>query len=292
MLKKRSVPVFTVLPDHFMGNWQSAEATAMAILGNEKTLQEYMEAVDTGVTRFSFGLAFRAFVPAKALQSRVDREAMDRFYAAANEFLRLKAVGKVIDKRRMLADYKLAAKLIMGTDKKLEGMEAAVCRIQSRTSKRGRTRTGPISHSMLRRLTSFRKELRVAFADTLRNVQAHQNQLELVRPNKEVAEFMIDLSNILKSRFPTMKQADRWALIGAAMAGAKLYTAKELKEAAEDKRELIDRIRQKLVLAQRHRKKTRNADDERIALESFSPITKKLKSAAKKKKQSSTAKAS
>jgi len=216
---------------------------------------------------------------------KVDAKMMDWFYAAANEYLRLKAVGKVIDKRRMLADYKLSAKLIRGTDKKLEAMQSAVRKIQVRASKRGRTRTGPISLSMLRRLMSFRRELRVAFADTLRDVQTHQNQLQLVRPNKEVAEFMIDLSNILKARFPKMKREDRWALIGAAMSGAKLYTAKELEEAAEGKRDLIGRISQKLVLAERHRRETRNADDERTALESFSPVTKKPKSPAGKKKQ-------
>ena len=69
------------------------------------------------------------------------------------------------------------------------------------------------------------------------------------------------------------------------MAGAKLCTAKELKEAAEGKRELIDRIRNKLILAEKHRRKTRGVDDERIASESFTPITKKPKSAAGKKKQ-------
>jgi hypothetical protein len=77
------------------------------------------------------------------------------------------------------------------------------------------------------------------------------------------------------------------ALIGAAMAGAKLYTEKELKKAAGGKLELIDRIRQKLVLARKHRRSTRDDDDERIALESFSPITKKPKSVAGNKKQGS-----
>lgn len=257
----------------------------MAILGNEKALLEYMEAVDTGVTRFSFAEAFRSFPPAKALQAQVDREAIDRLFAAADEYLRFKAVGKVIDKRRMLADYKLAAKLIMGTNKKLEDMEAAARRIQSRVSKRGRTRTGPIARSILKRLTSFRKEMKDAFADTLHNVQGHQSQLELLRPNKEVAEFIIAVTNILKARFPRMKLEDRSALIGAAMAGTNLYTAKELREAAEGKQDLIGRIPQKLVLAEIHRRETRNADDERIALESFSPIAKKPKSPAGKKKQ-------
>ena len=257
----------------------------MSILGDEKTLQEYMEAVDTGITRQSFEGAFRSFPDAARLLDKVDAKMMDWFYAAANEFRRLKAVGKVIDKRRMLADYKLAAKLIMGTDKKLEAMQSAVRKIRVRASKRGRTRTGPIARSMLIRLASCRKKLRAAFAYTLRDVQTHQDQLQLVRPNKEVAEFMIDLSNILKSRFRKMKREDRWALIGAAMAGAQLYTAKELKEAAEGKRELIDRIRQKMVLAERHRRETRNADDERVALESFSPITKEPKPPSGKKKQ-------
>lgn len=98
----------------------------MAILGDEKTLQEYMEEVDTGVTRPSFTKAFRAFGPAKALQPQVGREPLDRFFAAADEYLRYKAVGKVIDKRRMLEDYKQAAKLIIGTDKKLQIIEAAL----------------------------------------------------------------------------------------------------------------------------------------------------------------------
>ena len=71
-----------------------------------------------------------------------------------------------------------------------------------------------------------------------------------MRPNKEVAEFIIDLSNILKSRLPTMAQEDRCALIGVAMAGAKLYIAGELTKAAEGRRDLIGRIRQKLVLAE------------------------------------------
>jgi ferredoxin-NADP reductase len=82
------------------------------------------------------------------------------------------------------------------------------------------------------------------------------------------------------------------ALIGAAMAGAKLYTAKELKRATEGNRELIGRIPQKLVLAARHRRKTRSADDERIALESFSPITKKPKPAARRQKQGTVARKS
>jgi hypothetical protein len=105
-----------------------------------------------------------------------------------------------------------------------------------------------------------------------------------VRPNKEVAEFIIDLSNILKSRLPTMAQEDRWALIGVAMAGAKLYIAGELTKAAEGRRDLIGRVRQKLVLAEKQRRSTRDDDDERIALESFSPITKKPKSSAAMKK--------
>ena len=47
-----------------------------------------------------------------------------------------------------------------------------------------------------------------------------------------------------------MAQEDRWALIGVAMAGAKLYIAGELTKAAEGRRDLIGRTRQKLVLAE------------------------------------------
>jgi hypothetical protein len=256
----------------------------MAILGNEKTLQEYEEEVDTGVTRFSFKQAFRAFVPAEALQSRVGAEPIDRFFAAADEYLRSKMVAKVIDKRRMLADYKQAAKLIRGTSKKLEGIEAGVRRIQSRVSRRGRTRTGPVARMMIKKLVACRRELENAFGETLRNIQARKNQLDLLRPNKEVAEFMIAVTNIIKSRFPAMEQEDRLALIGAAMAGAKLYTAVELKRSAEGKCELLDRIPQKLVLAERRRRQTRT-DDESIALDSVSPIEKKPKSGAKKEKR-------
>ena len=62
-------------------------------------------------------------------------------------------------------------------------------------------------------------------------------------------------------------------------------SAEELKKAAEGKKDLIGRIRQKLVLAEKHRRSTRDDDDERIALESFNPITKNPKSVAGKKKQ-------
>jgi hypothetical protein len=260
----------------------------MAILGNEKTLHEYMEEVDTGVTRSAFTKAFREFAPAKSLQSQVGREPIDRFFAAADEYLRSKAVGKVIDKRRMLADYKLSAKLIMGTDKKLEEIHAALERIQSKVVKRGPTRTGPIVSDILKLSALWRKrwqeKMKNDFDETLRNIRLHENLLKLFRPNKEVAEFMIDLTTIVKSRFPSMAQEDRWVLIGAAMAGAKLYTARELREAAEEKRDLIDRIRQKLVLAEKQRRKTRN-DDDRIAFEMFTPITAKSKFRARKKNQ-------
>jgi hypothetical protein len=218
-----------------------------------------MDEVDTGVTRLSFTQAFRAFAPADALQSQVGREPIDRFFAAADQYLRSKAAGKAIDKRRMLADYKLSAKLIMGTDKKLEDIHAALQRIQSKVVKRGPTRTGPIVSDILKLSALWREQwqekMKNDFDETLRNIRLQANLVELLRPNKEVAEFMIDLTNIIKSRFPRMVQEDRWALIGAAMAGARLYTAKDLQKAAEGKRDLIDRIRQKLVLAEKQRRK-------------------------------------
>lgn len=78
--------------------------------------------------------------------------------------------------------------------------------------------------------------------------------------------------------------------VGAALAAAKLYTAEELTKAAEGKLDLIDRIRQKLVLAEKHRRKTRYDDNYLIDLESFSPVTKKPRSSAGKKKQGAAAK--
>lgn len=137
---------------------------------------------------------------------------------------------------------------------------------------------------MVKTLAACRKELENTFDESLRNIRLHEHLLKLVRPNKLVAEFMDDLSIIVKNRFPRMAQEDRWALMGAAMAGAKLYTEKELKEGAEGKRDLIGRIRQKLVLAEEHRRQTW-CDDDRLADEMLDLIMTKPKSKAGKKNQ-------
>jgi hypothetical protein len=228
----------------------------MAVFGDDKTVPEYMDEIDTGVTRESFEKAFRAFPDAELLQRKVTASQMRFFFAAADDFSRLRGLGKAkIDRRGMKADYKRCLKLITDLDKGLAVLLRRAQRIREKSLQRGPSRTGPVAGVIAEKLASVQEDFRNTLEETVRNTQMQQQLLDAISPNKNTVEFTIHLENILSSQFRDWKREDKNALFGAALAGAKAYTAEELAKSAEGKLDLLDRIRRRLSAASKHRRK-------------------------------------
>jgi len=208
---------------------------------------------------------------------------MDSFYAVANGFLRRRAASKAIDKRRMKADPTQPLKLIQQVDSELVEIRQSVQKVRSKALQQGRTRTEAVAGAIVKRVALWRKDLKDTFAETIHDMRLHQEHRDMFLPNKEVDNFMIALRNVISFHFPEMGEKDRWALIGAAMAGAKLYRSKDFLKSDPDY--LLSRVPVKIKRAESYAKEQYAENGYRSVFEALEGITKKPKPAARQQKQ-------
>jgi hypothetical protein len=218
----------------------------MEILGDEKTVAEYMEgALETGVTLQSFTKAFLNYPAAQELRPSVKRMPVRLFFKIADEFLRLRVAAKEAKRLKMIRDYQQGTKLIAGTQKRMTDFLAFLQKFPTT----GRARTPPIARFVCGIILPAQKQLEKTLEDTLRNIAAQQSLVEGLRRKTEVYEYIIDLERFISGRFPKMKVMDKAVLVGAALAGAKLFTEDDLSNDPQG------RLPRKIFLAMRYYKK-------------------------------------
>ena len=102
-------------------------------------------------------------------------------------------------------------------------------------------------------------------------------------PPQKKRRTSIALRNVISFHFPEMGEKDRLALIGAAMAGAKLYRPKDFLKT--DPKHLLSRVPVKIKRAETYAREEYEENGYRAVFATLEGITKKPKSPALKQKQ-------
>jgi len=139
----------------------------------------------------------------------------------------------------------------------------------------GRGRTPAVARFISEAITSTQKKLGESLNDTFEDIARQKAHLQNLRRKTEVYEFIIDLRRLISDQFPTMKEKDKEALIGAALAGVKLFTDKELLSDPQE------RVHRKVFLAMRYYKK----QYQDTGVERAFPVLKKPESGVRRKKK-------
>lgn len=222
-------------------------------LGDEKRPEEYIEAAKTGVTRESFESAARKFFrerfdqsdPAQALLGQLTAAQMDGFFKIADNYLReLTGSPDAKTKRALLDDYRRCEKLIAGTEKQVNAIQARAKTFLSD----GRSRTGPVARHIIDRATSLLSEL----FDIRHSINLQKGRLPLFLVKNLPNQYIMDLKISIGNEFPGLDSKSRDVLIAALWAAAKGYTGPELSSGDD----LVGRIKMKVSRAREYQRKT------------------------------------
>jgi hypothetical protein len=225
------------------------------IVGDEKGPADYFEEATSPVSPESFRSAFRNFAPVQDLI--VPRRTLDGFFRIADEFIRHKSATKAINKRKMLGDYQRCKRLIAIAPCKLEALQHYF----SRFSHERLSRTSAVASFISKQIVALKKTLDPHLEQVSHNIDANIRLLQYAEVQAQEKQFTLELERFISHRFPDLKKAENKgdqdarekidALIGAARAGAGLYTAEELRN--EDS--LLDRIPMLRYRARKYSKK-------------------------------------
>jgi hypothetical protein len=245
----------------------------MTGLGDEKRVMDYMTEADIGVTRPSFGMMFRGFPPAKFVQAQVDRYYMDAFFQFAEFFLRARAAGRAINKRDRVRDYERCRRLMQGTRDTLIKLQ----NYSRRFPQNGPSRTAPVARFILDETARLTEELNSTFEETINDMDDEESMLMEIQPKSAAKKYTDTVWSFISHQFPKMSLRGRRALLGAALAGAKLYTPEELG------RNPMQRIPRKITMARRYFKDNYDSHGNRIKLPAWKAPNKKKQGQRRKR---------
>jgi hypothetical protein len=218
-------------------------------LGDEKRPEEYIEGADTGVTRESFEQAFRTFFkesfdktdPAQNLLRQLTPEQMDGFFTIADSYLR-ERVGTPTTKtkRELLDDYRHCEKLMKGTEKRINELRDYAQQFLIT----GRSRTAPVARHIIAHVERLDSDL----YDIRHSVDLHKRRVPKFLVKALTHEYVMELETFIENEFSTLDRKNRDILIAAALAGARVFTQKELMGGDD----LLGRIPMKVSRAKEH----------------------------------------
>ena len=222
-------------------------------LGDEKRADEDIEEAQTRVTRQLFEQGFRGLFqklfdqsdPAQKLLAQLSPEQMDGFFIIADRYLReLAGTPKTKAKRALLADYRRCEELMAGTENQISGFREYAQGFLTP----GPSRTGPVALRIITRLDSLAKKLESDFYAIRHSIDIQEDRIPQLLVKNLTDDFVMNLEVFIGNEFSTLDRKNKDVLIAAALAGAGVFTQRELKK-GED---LLGRIPMKVSRARKH----------------------------------------